>query len=419
MKLFRVLTALLLVTAVAIGMMAVASAETTKIVFLHAGTDEGRIEAFKQIVAAFMEANPDIEVEIQNAAFGDDMETKLNTGFASGNAPDVMYFTMASMGVRIPMGQYEPLNAYAADWNGWDDYYKAALSLGSLGENLYGIPYYGDSRVVVINTEMAEAAGLDPNTPPTTWDELLTWHKALTVRDENGNVTQCGLGLPTSGVNLQHWLSIFGRQNGVKNLVDEATDEILLNTPAMVEALEFMNEIREIGVIPWDANHADQNPIANGTAAISIITSSDYATYNTGDVQGKLKMCSPIGNKQAGTFCGMHFLYMSSASRNKEAAWKLMDFMSQPEAIQIWDDCLGAAPLRESMRDAYIAQFPDSAPYILEAIASGVGSPKVSYSNSLFNITGAAVEKVFYGQATPQEALDEAASLVADEIAFQ
>ena len=43
-------------------------------------------------------------------------ETKLNTGFASGTAADVIHYSMSSIGARVPMGQYECLDDYVKDW---------------------------------------------------------------------------------------------------------------------------------------------------------------------------------------------------------------------------------------------------------------------------------------------------------------
>ena len=415
----RIISILLALT-LCISLFAVAGAtEKTNIVFLRAGTDVEKRDAFEKIIANFEAANPDIDVEYREAPWGNDMETKLNTGFASGTAPDVINFSLASIGQRVPMGQYAELDSFVEGWEGLQDYQANALNTGRVGDKLYGIAYNADPHVFAINTELFEKAGLDPNNPPKTWDELKAAHEKLVVRDENGNVIQTGLGLPTSGTSLQHWMQIFCMQNGVKNLVDEANDEILFNTPEAVEALEYLDSIRKLGIIAWDSNKTDTDPFRMGTAAITKCSISEFKTMNTGDLAGKIRLISPFENKQPATFSGMHFLFMSSQSKNKEAAWKLIEFMANPESMQIWCDVTGAAPLRQSLSEAYIAGNPSEAPYIVDAISAGVGSAKVSYSNSVFNFVAEAVEKVFYERATVQEALDAAAEKLEEEIAFQ
>ena len=54
----------------------------TRLVFLRVGTEPERKTYWEEAIAAFMEANPDIEIEYQECGYGDDFETKLNTGFA-------------------------------------------------------------------------------------------------------------------------------------------------------------------------------------------------------------------------------------------------------------------------------------------------------------------------------------------------
>ncbi len=64
--------------------------DQVKLVFLRAGTEDYKKEAFTKMIEGFEEEHPNITVEYQEAPWGDDFETKLNTGFASGTAPDVI-----------------------------------------------------------------------------------------------------------------------------------------------------------------------------------------------------------------------------------------------------------------------------------------------------------------------------------------
>lgn len=393
-----------------------AAGKPVKIVFLRAGTEVEKKEAFTKIIANFEAKNPGITVEYQEAPWGDDMETKLNTGFASGTAADVINFSLASMGQRIPLGQYEPLNSYATGWEGWNDFYPSAIAAGSLGETLYGIPYLPDPRLLVYNKALFEEAGLDPNRPPTNWEELYEYHTRLTKRDASGKVIQTGLALPTVGFNLNQWLTMFAVQNGAKNIVDDATDEILLTSPEVLGALNYMDSIRRFGVIPFDDNKLDQNPFGSGNAAIAIMSPNNFQSINTGSLAGKLATASPISNVQAGTFCGMHFMFMNSRSKYKDEAWKFMEFLASKESMKIWVETVGTAPLRQSMESDYLAANGQDGQYVLDAIAAGTGVAKVPYSNTMFNIVNEAVERIFYDQATVEEAMRDATVKLQKEI---
>jgi ABC-type glycerol-3-phosphate transport system substrate-binding protein len=320
-----------------------------------------------------------------------------------------MNYSLASMGQRIPLGQYEVLNNYTKDWEGLDDFYPSVLQAGSVGDKLYGIAYIADPRLLVYNKVMFEEAGLDPNSPPTNWEELMEYHKILTKKDANGTVIQEGLAIPTMGFILNQWLEIFSYQNGVKNLVDESTNEILFNSPAAVEALTYLNDIRKIGAIPFDSTKSENNPFNSGKAAITIMNPNEFNELNIGALKGQIAMASPIQHKNSGTFCGMHFMFMNSNSKNKDAAWKFMKFLTSKDSMQIWMNELGTAPLRQSLESEFLESKPETGKFMMDAISSGVGSPKVPYSNTLFTIVNEGVEKLFYDKATAQEAMDAAA----------
>ena len=123
------------------------SDENVKLVFLRAGTEDYKKDAFTQMIDS-----------------------------------------LASIGARVPMGQYECLDSYAEGWEGMEDMYDSVKEAGSIGGKLYGVPYTPDARMFAINTELFEKAGLDPDSPPSNWDELLEAHKKLMVKDYSGNV---------------------------------------------------------------------------------------------------------------------------------------------------------------------------------------------------------------------------------------
>ena len=89
-------------------------------------------------------------------------------------------------------------------------------------------------------------------------------------------MVQTGFAMPTSGSSMQHYFSIFIEENGVKNLVDENDNTILCNTPEAIEAAEFMEKIKDAGIIPWDCSNSEQNPFGTGLAAMTIGTDHGY-----------------------------------------------------------------------------------------------------------------------------------------------
>ncbi len=415
MKSRTVLLAGLLTAALTLPGISVRADEKTSLVFLRAGTEPERRDYWNGLVERFEEDHPEIEVEYQEAPWGDDFETKLNTGFASGTAADVICFSMASMGTRVPLGQYAALDSYVENWEGREDFMENVLKLGSVGDSLYGLAVFPDPRMLIYNKELFSEAGLDPEAPPSNWPELLEAHQAL-IKKDGDRVVQTGFAMPTSGSALQQYYSIFIEQNGVKNLVDEETDEVLVNTPEAVEAAEFMKEIKDAGTIPWDCSTVDQNPFSMGLAGMTIGNDQDFQNMNQGELEGKIALAPPLTGQVQATFCGVTFLFMSGETKVPDAAWTFMEYISSSEEMWKRYEEIGATPMRESLREKFVEQDPEKNSVIYEAINCGTGSPKVSYSNAVYNIVSSAVEEIMYDVKSPQEAMDDAAGKIQNEI---
>lgn len=94
------------------------------------------------------------------------------------------------------MGQYECLDDYVADWGDMADFYDSVIESGSIGGKVYGIPYTPDARMFAINTELFEKAGLNPDNPPSTWEELKEAHEKLLVKINREMLHSADLDFP-------------------------------------------------------------------------------------------------------------------------------------------------------------------------------------------------------------------------------
>src|SRR3546814_9241008 len=72
------------------------------------------------------------------------------------------------------------------------------------------------------NKEAFQEAGLDPETPPQNWNELVEYGQKLTKRDASGNVARWGVQIPSSG--FPYWLfQALTTQNDVRLMTAEGT----------------------------------------------------------------------------------------------------------------------------------------------------------------------------------------------------
>ena len=145
-------------------------------------TSEPFADAYIEAVAKFESENPGYRIEIQADPWGD-WEQKYRTMFAAGNPADIFivnnpdFPTFANGGFLLNMDTYfEP--GYI------DTFFPGVQAMYRWQGNNMGIAFTTDCRVLWYNKDIFSEAGLDPNTPPTTWTELADF--ANTIYNQTG-----------------------------------------------------------------------------------------------------------------------------------------------------------------------------------------------------------------------------------------
>lgn len=103
-----------------------------------------------------------------------------------------------------------------ATWDGWKDVKPLWRQVATHDKKVYGIPLAQTTiQGIIYRTDMVSAAGLNPNNPPKTWDELIYWCQKLTDPKKNipGAIVQkgqCGIALAQSGWQFLPWIQSQG-----------------------------------------------------------------------------------------------------------------------------------------------------------------------------------------------------------------
>ncbi|MGI6375103.1 MAG: extracellular solute-binding protein [Anaerolineae bacterium] len=182
-----------------------------------------------------------LEIEFGTGRGGDAGRTAV----AAGTPPDV-----GDLGPQLDFalgGKLMDLTPFvdASDKLKPEMFYEQNWRQGIWQGSLFGVPAHEGfvRRALYWNKEMVGNAGLDPETPPTTWEEMFEWHKKLTVFDAAGNMTQFGIdpydAEGGTGPGGDGWC--------IADLwdipwFDEATGEFQINHERMVEALDAYAE---------------------------------------------------------------------------------------------------------------------------------------------------------------------------------
>lgn len=343
----------------------------------------------------FEAENQGVKVEVIPAGW-DEANSKIIGLIQANEAPDVMITGSRSLRQFAELGAIEPLDQFMTeDFIGGR--VKTVLDTANIDKVQYGIPLGFSSRALYYRTDLIE-------TPPTNWDEL--YEIAAKVKKENPEIY--GFAIPTDITSGTDELMNFIYQNG-----GTATDEqgnIKLLSPENIETLEFLKKFNDNKIIPdpVSTSRADQAPMfQNGDLAMFISGPWEKATLDENKEEAPYGVALlPEGTRMAETLVTDSYS-ISSQSKNKELAWKLIEHMGKFEYQNNYDETIGFFPIlkeeekEERYNDEFLKPFG-------EMIQYGIPEPHVpawdTFNSEFIN----AVQRVMTGAATAEDALKDA-----------
>lgn len=133
--------------------------------------------AFEKLVERFNEDYPDVTINYQSVPFGD-AQNKFKTAANSGSgAPDILRAEVAWVPEFASLGYLYALDGTELLEDA--EYLETPLSSNVYEDQTYGVPQVTDTLGLMYNKRLFEEAGLDPEAPPTSWDEVREAARAL------------------------------------------------------------------------------------------------------------------------------------------------------------------------------------------------------------------------------------------------
>lgn len=359
-----------------------------------------------ELVPAFEAANPDVDVTVEFIPWGD-LTAKLNTAFATGTVPDVFMHGQAATAGLVAADRLAPLDEYFAGFDVED--FGPTFEQGAVDGKHYLAPVYGSGNLLVYRTDLWEDVGLDPGSPPTTWEELLDVARKLTVRDASGQIKRTGLLIGSSGTAIQQPFSSLFWQAGGSWFSADGT-EVTFDGPAAVKAIEFMQALFDptSGVTRLGENPGASpvNPLVTGQAAMmfgSMEMVSGLRTTNP-DVFELLAVAPPTRDVDQAAFYSFAGFFISQDSPHKDQAWQYISFALSPEWLEAFNSAAGSLPPRSSLADAeFLAASPALKAYS-DNLQFAHGNPNVAVWVKARDITAAHLEAAVYGRETAEAA---------------
>jgi len=358
-----------------------------------------------------------IDVEFIQMSW-DEVANKVLTDLAAGGGTyDVIEFDNGWVSQFAATGWLEPLNDYA-DQAYLDALLPGLLSTFSNDGDVLGIPWNNDTRFFFYNERMLNEAGIE--TPPRTWDEVVEQATAL---QEQGIAES-----PVTDYWNQEWalansFAFYLYSFGTSYFDDAAN--ITIDEPQAVAALQFMVDmLREHEIVTRSAVTLSQEAAADllyrGTSAfffqgppVTKNYADDPARSQVVDEVVAAEWLPAVDADTQATLTLPEAFAIPASSRNKDAAWRYIEYMISPERDRERAVALGSLPLFTALYTDpdLLRQYPFWEQFGAQsAVARPL--PQVEWYDELVQTTIVQVQRALLGSQTAQESADNIATFM-------
>lgn len=331
---------------------------------------ETRVEAMTQLIAQFEAENPDITVKQTTFPY-DDYQTRIVAAKLAGQGPDVMQLYYGWLDKFVSGQLLQPLDPAVFPHDEIESEFFPIVAAMKRGDDYYGLPTAVRSLALFYNKDIFEAAGLDPNSPPQTLDDLVADAVATTQTDDAGNIISEGITLDMAGQDHHWWREVLDRQYGGVPYNDDYT-QVTYNDEAGLQALKFYTDLQSVHKVgTLDFMQEGQAAFRAGKAAMTIDGTFRLGTFASNEFNWGVTELPANADGTRSNFASYFANGISSSTSGEElaASEKFLQYVSSPEAMKIWLDVVGELPARSSaaMTDENLAD-PIYAPF-LKALA--------------------------------------------------
>jgi multiple sugar transport system substrate-binding protein len=400
---------------------------TTTVTFWQQKFEDYQGVWFKKYVDAFNKSQDKIKVDYQVIP-ADTWAQKLQAAQAAGKQPDIATTNYGNIAAGVVNGQFAALDDYMPA-ESFTDIKENVSSFVTIDGKHYAYPMLVEpSTVLYYNTDLVTAAGLDPNSPPTTWDELIDWSTKLTSGDVKGmTIASTAPDLGWSSWGLQY--------NACGHLpISDDWSKADATDPCFDKLLDFYKALYQGNLIPQQpkVGYADGSPYGSGEVAMMAGGSWVIGQLKNDfpDVLAKT-MVAPFPSidgdqtKPTATLGGWT-LTLDSKSKNPQAAADFIQYLLAGDPAIMADFFKAAGYSKYTVRtsvDEALADDPDaSADPFMQTISDKVvayGKQEPAYPWDIALAMGTAIESAMKGTADVPTSLTTADAAINDVIAKQ
>ncbi|MBM4331725.1 MAG: sn-glycerol-3-phosphate ABC transporter substrate-binding protein UgpB [Deltaproteobacteria bacterium] len=405
----------------ALGLLATEALAKTEIIWWHAMT--GFLgERVNEVASRFNASQNEFEVKaIHKGTYSETLTAGIAAYRAKTHPHIIQVFevgtqTMLSSGAIYPVYQLMKEQGIKIDWA---DFISVVKSYYSKDGNLYSMPFNSSTPVLYYNKTIFEKAGLNPQNPPTTFEEIEKYAKAAVA----SGATKIGFTVAwpswTLMENMHAWHDqpFADNQNGFAAMATQ----LKINGKLGIQILELLTRWQKEGIFTYSGrgSRGDQ-PIINGEAAIGLASTALVGTLTrTAKFEwGTTSLPRLSGYPQGNSIIGGATLWALKGHKKEQykGVAKFFEHLSNTEQQVWWHANTGYIPISRSVLKALPEDHFRKNPNLWTAFAQitkGKTTPNsqgIRLGNfvAIRDMTEAEMENVFAGKKTPKEGLDDA-----------
>jgi len=373
-------------------------------------------ETVQALTDKYLAESPDVKINAIYTGSYADTTTKAITAARGGQAPQLVISLSTDMYKFIDEDLIEPFDRFVteaekAEWIG--GFYPSFMLNSQYEGSTWGIPFQRSTPVLYWNKAAFAEAGLDAEKSPTTWAEMVEMAAKLVKKDANGNVTQWGVHIPSSGFPSWLWSGIVAGNGGV--LQNDKGTEVFFNSLEAIGALEALvalsaDGVMAPGILDWGGTpkaffEGQAAMIWTTTGNLTNVRSNAPFDFGVGMLPGLIQPGAPTGG-------GNFYLMKGSSDEELKAAVDFVKWATAPAQAADWTIATGyvapRADIWESdVMQAYTADFPQAL-VARDQLAYAVAELSTFEGPRVTQILNSALESAITGQKSPKDALDGA-----------
>jgi multiple sugar transport system substrate-binding protein len=382
---------------------------------------EIRRPVIEKIIDDFNKSQDKIEVKHTYLPFGD-IWTKNLASIAAGKPADLIINDINQVAHRAKNNQNTNLAEYMKKDPEVKDRFFPELYKASLYEgDPYALPFNTDTRMLFYNKDMFKEAGLDPNKPPATWEELEEYGKKLDVK--NGKKYDRIGYLPNYRVGADVWMV---NADG-KSFWDYKKEKAIIDDKSNIEALSWFKDYYDyygadvINEFSAEFGEETADPFIGGKLAMTTETTNFFTKLRDYGENVNFGI-APLPEKEPGnghaTWGGGFVAEIPKGSKHPDEAWEFLKYLTDVQAQEYWavKGFDNVANIEASKKAANSTEFSKEGKMVYDAsvknLEETIITPVPLQAPDYDSLIKPELEKVLLGQKSPKKGLQDAQKAV-------